>query len=83
VQDPLADTGTAESLDVLIRVNGGGYTGQADASLLAIARALKEYDPSLEHTLRGKGYLTVDARRVERQKPGQPGARRKFQFSKR
>jgi small subunit ribosomal protein S9 len=57
--------------------------GQADAVLLGVARALTNYDPALEPILRDKDYLTRDPREVERKKYGQPGARRKFQFSKR
>jgi small subunit ribosomal protein S9 len=70
-------------LDVFIRPSGGGYMGQAQAIRLGIARALRDYDPSLEQVLREKGFLTRDAREVERKKYGQPGARRRFQFSKR
>ena len=79
----LRDTGTEGKLDVFVKTHGGGITGQAGAVLLGIARALKGYDPSLEPILRDKGYLTRDPREVERKKYGQPGARRKFQFSKR
>ena len=57
--------------------------GQAQAVRLGIARALRDYDPSLEDALRDAGFLSRDARKVERKKPGQPGARRRFQFSKR
>ena len=79
----LRDTATEGKLDVLVKTHGGGITGQAGAVLLAVARALKSYDPSLEPILRDKGYLTRDPREVERKKYGQPGARAKFQFSKR
>ncbi|MBN2138879.1 MAG: 30S ribosomal protein S9 [Sedimentisphaerales bacterium] len=72
-----------KSFDIFVNVQGGGTTGQAGASLLGIARALKKYDDSLVHTLRDGGHLTRDPRMVERKKPGQRGARRKFQFSKR
>lgn len=80
---PLKETGTYGKLDVYMRINGGGFMGQAGAALLGVARALKEYDPSLEPTLREHGFLTRDAREVERKKYGQAGARRRFQFSKR
>jgi len=80
---PLKDTDTLSKMDVVCRVDGGGFMGQAQAIRLGIARALKGYDPSLEHTLRDKGYLTRDPREVERKKYGQAGARRRFQFSKR
>jgi small subunit ribosomal protein S9 len=70
-------------VDVFVRVEGGGTTGQAGAVLLGIARALKSYDPTLLPVLREGGYLTRDSRMVERKKPGKAGARRSFQFSKR
>jgi small subunit ribosomal protein S9 len=70
-------------LDVILRIRGGGTTGQAQAARLAIARALVGYDPTTENALRDAGYLTRDSRKVERKKYGQPGARRRFQFSKR
>jgi len=80
---PLEVTDTKGKLDVHVNVHGGGITGQAEAILLGIARALKGYDPTLEVTLRSNNLLTRDPREVERKKPGQPGARRRFQFSKR
>lgn len=83
VMAPLELTGTKGKLDVVVRTAGGGTMGQAQAVRLGIARALVAYDPSFEHQLRDAGYLTRDARKVERKKPGQPGARRRFQFSKR
>jgi small subunit ribosomal protein S9 len=83
VHAPLGVTDTADKLEVFVRVDGGGITGQAQAIRLGIARALVGYDPHLENVLREKGYLTRDARKVERKKYGQPGARRRFQFSKR
>jgi small subunit ribosomal protein S9 len=64
-------------------VGGGGQTGQAGAVSLGLARALVKSDPSLQETLRGGKFLTRDDRKVERKKPGQPGARKRFQFSKR
>lgn len=80
---PLKATETEGSLEVVVRATGGGYMGQAQAIRLGLARALRDYDPALEQVLREKGYLTRDAREVERKKYGQPGARRRFQFSKR
>lgn len=80
---PLRATDTLGKMDIVVRVHGGGHTGQAQAVRLGIARALRDYDPTLEEPLRDHGYLTVDSRRVERKKPGQPGARKRFQFSKR
>jgi len=80
---PLEATKTAGTLDVYAKVKGGGPSGQAEAVRLAVARALKAYDDATEDVLRDEGFLTVDARQVERKKYGQPGARRKFQFSKR
>ena len=66
-----------------VKTNGGGFTGQTGAIILGLGRALAKYDPTLESMLRENGYLTRDPRQVERKKPGQPGARKKFQFSKR
>ena len=80
---PLKTTNTEKSIDVLVNVKGGGITGQSGAVMLGIARALKNYDPSLTGPLRDAGLLTRDGRMVERKKPGRPGARRRFQFSKR
>ncbi len=80
---PLQAVNAAKSFDVFINVKGGGTTGQSGAARLGIARALRNYDNSLVHTLREGGHLTRDARMVERKKPGQRGARRRFQFSKR
>lgn len=83
VYAPLKLTHTDGNLEVILRLNGGGTMGQAQAARLAIARALVKYDPSTENALRDAGFLTRDARRVERKKYGQPGARARFQFSKR
>lgn len=80
---PLEITGAKGTLDVFVRCSGGGIMGQAQAIRLGIARALVNYDPSFEPALRDAGYLTRDARKVERKKYGQPGARRRYQFSKR
>ena len=68
---------------MFVNTNGGGYTGQAGAIILGLGRALAKFDPSLDSALRSNGYLSRDPRRVERKKPGQPGARKRFQFSKR
>jgi len=80
---PLETTNTQGRIDVFVNVHGGGFTGQAGAILLGLSRALKNYDPTLEAALREQNLLTRDPREVERKKPGQPGARRRFQFSKR
>jgi len=80
---PLTHTGTREEVDVIIRVGGGGTTGQADACKLGIARALKQYKPEYEEALRDSGLLTRDGRMKERKKPGLRAARRATQFSKR
>jgi len=68
---------------IVARVDGGGFMGQAQAIRLGMARALAGYDPSVERALREAGFLTRDSREVERKKYGQAGARRRFQFSKR
>jgi small subunit ribosomal protein S9 len=80
---PLQAVNAANSFDVFVNVKGGGTTGQSGAARLGVARALRNYDSSLVHTLREGGHLTRDARMVERKKPGKAGARRRFQFSKR
>jgi small subunit ribosomal protein S9 len=80
---PLKATGTLGKLDVYVRVNGGGYMGQAGAIMMGLARCLKDFDPTTEPTLRDNSMLSRDAREVERKKYGQAGARRRFQFSKR
>ena len=80
---PLVHTGVRDQVDVVVRVGGGGITGQADACKLGIARALKQYDGQLEASLRDSGLLTRDGRMKERKKPGLRGARRGTQFSKR
>ena len=79
----LDKTNTKGTVDVFVNTNGGGFTGQAGAIILGLGRALAKYDPSLESILRDNGYLSRDPRKVERKKPGQPGARKRFQFSKR
>ena len=83
VTAPLKAVEAEKSFDVFINVTGGGTTGQAGAALLGIARALKNYDENYVQALRDGGHLTRDGRMVERKKPGQRGARRRFQFSKR
>lgn len=83
IRGPLNATGVLDDVDVWIRVNGGGTTGQAGASILGIARALQARDVSLHTRLSSGGYLTRDSRMVERKKYGLRKARRSFQFSKR
>ncbi len=83
VMAPLTTAGTEKSFDVYVNVRGGGTTGQAGATVLGIARALRDYDPGLAQMLREGRYLTRDPRMVERKKPGQSGARKRYQFSKR
>jgi small subunit ribosomal protein S9 len=80
---PLVGSGRRDQVDVIIRVHGGGFNGQADACKLGIARALKRFDPATEQTLRDGGLLTRDGRMKERKKYGLRGARRGTQFSKR
>lgn len=84
VNQPFEVTGTTAQFDVKANLDGGGIKGQAEAMRLGIARALCELDKeAYRSTLKAAGFLTRDAREVERKKPGQPGARRRFQFSKR
>ena len=83
VKQPLLATNTLENYDITINLVGGGIKGQAEAARLGIARALCEIDAEMRPVLKKAGSLTRDSRVVERKKPGQPGARRKFQFSKR
>ena len=80
---PLKATETLGKVDVFVNVGGGGITGQAGAIMLGVARALKKANSQYDDALRAGGYLTRDARRVERKKYGLAGARRSFQFSKR
>ena len=80
---PFEATGTVDTFDVRARCSGGGISGQAGALRLGVARALVENDENTQSTLRTAGFLTRDAREVERKKYGQPGARKRFQFSKR
>ena len=80
---PFNKTENLGKYDVKVNVDGGGFTGQAQAIRLAIAKALVEINPELRAALKPDGLLTRDSRMVERKKPGQKKARRKFQFSKR
>ena len=84
VNQPFEVTGTTAQFDVKVNLDGGGIKGQAEALRLGISRALCEIDKeAYRPALKAAGFLTRDAREVERKKPGQPGARRRFQFSKR
>ncbi len=83
IRQPLVLTETENTFDVIVNVTGGGYTGQAGALRHGIARALVQHNPELRSTLKEAGFLTRDPREVERKKYGQPGARKRFQFSKR
>ncbi|MEE9441386.1 MAG: 30S ribosomal protein S9 [candidate division Zixibacteria bacterium] len=83
IMEPLEKVEMSGKFDITASVKGGGLTGQAGAIRLAVARALIIYDPSLRNELKKGGFLTVDARKVERKKYGQPKARKRFQFSKR
>jgi small subunit ribosomal protein S9 len=80
---PFELTGTKGKYDATINVNGGGNTGQVEAIRLAISRALVEINEDFKSLLKAEGLMTRDPRMVERKKPGQPKARKKFQFSKR
>lgn len=82
-KQPFAVTETVERYDVRAICSGGGLAGQAGALRLGLARALLQENENLRSALRGARLLTRDAREVERKKPGQPGARKRFQFSKR
>ena len=83
VSQPLTLTGTADKYDVRVNVSGGGPTGQAGAVRHGIARALLHVDANFRAQLKAEGFLTRDPRMKERKKYGQPGARKRFQFSKR
>ncbi len=83
VKQPLTLLDVLEKYDIKVNVDGGGFNGQAEALRLAISRALVEANPEDRTALKKEGFLTRDARVVERKKPGQPGARKQFQFSKR
>ena len=83
VKQPLNLLDAAEKYDIKVNLFGGGYTGQSQALRLAIARALVKINAEDKKALRAEGFMTRDPREVERKKPGQPKARRRFQFSKR
>ena len=83
VEQPIKTIEGAAQLDIKVNLDGGGFKGQAEALRLAISRVLVKMNPENRPALKAQGFLTRDPREVERKKPGQPGARRKFQFSKR
>ncbi|HCC85103.1 MAG TPA: 30S ribosomal protein S9 [Porphyromonadaceae bacterium] len=83
VKQPLNKLNVLEKYDIRINLNGGGYKGQSEAARLGIARALVKINPEDKPALRAEGFMTRDPRVVERKKPGQPKARKRFQFSKR
>ena len=83
VKQPLATLEAEGKYDIKVNLDGGGYKGQAEALRLAIARALVKVNPEDKPALRAEGFMTRDPRVVERKKPGQPKARKRFQFSKR
>src|SRR5574344_117714 len=83
VKQPLNLLESAEKYDIKANLNGGGFTGQSQALRLAIARALVKINAEDKKNLKDHGFMTRDARAVERKKPGRPKARRRFQFSKR
>lgn len=83
VKQPLNKLDVAEKYDIQVNLDGGGFKGQAEALRLAIARALVKINPEDKVALKAEGFMTRDSREVERKKPGQPKARKHFQFSKR
>lgn len=83
VRQPLKKLDIEGRYDIKVNLDGGGYKGQAEALRLAIARALVKINPEDKSALREEGFMTRDARVVERKKPGRPKARKRFQFSKR
>jgi small subunit ribosomal protein S9 len=83
IRTVLEKTNTLGKVEVQVNATGGGFTGQAGAVVLGLARALRRYDETLDPILRENNFLTRDSRKVERKKYGQAGARRRFQFSKR
>ena len=83
VEQPLYLLEVRDSYDIKVNLDGGGMTGQAEALRLAISRALIKVNPENKPALRAEGFVTRDPRVVERKKPGQPKARKRFQFSKR
>jgi small subunit ribosomal protein S9 len=83
VKQPLTKLGVVEKYDIKVNLDGGGFKGQAEALRLAIARALVKINAEDKPALKSEGFMTRDPREVERKKPGQPKARKRFQFSKR
>jgi small subunit ribosomal protein S9 len=83
VTQPLNLLNVADKFDIKVTLDGGGFKGQAEAVRLAISRALIKVDPENKPALKAEGFTTRDPREVERKKPGQPKARKRFQFSKR
>ena len=83
VLSPLATVEKTESIDVSVNVSGGGSAGQSGAIRHGLSRALEKMDPDLRVPLKREGHLRRDPRKIERKKTGQPGARKRFQFSKR
>jgi len=83
VNQPFEITGMEQKFDVIVNLDGGGFKGQAEALRLAISRALCIVNPEFRGPLKAQGLMRRDPRMVERKKPGQPKARKKFQFSKR
>jgi len=83
VKQPLNTLSVSDKYDIRINLDGGGYKGQSEAARLGIARALVKINPEDKPALRAEGFMTRDPRVVERKKPGQPKARKRFQFSKR
>ena len=83
VEGPLKQVDLSAEYDVFASIRGGGMTGQAGALMMGLGRALVKTSEELKPSLSGEGYLSRDSRMVERKKPGKPGARRSFQFSKR
>ncbi|HPI45540.1 MAG TPA: 30S ribosomal protein S9, partial [Tenuifilaceae bacterium] len=83
VKQPLMVLNVTENFDIKVTLDGGGEKGQAEALRLGIARALVEFNAENKPALKAHGFMTRDPREVERKKPGQPKARKRFQFSKR
>ena len=83
LKKPFITAGVVDKYDIIASVNGGGKSGQCGAVVHAVSRALASTDDEMKDILKKAGFLTRDARMKERKKPGQPGARKRFQFSKR
>jgi small subunit ribosomal protein S9 len=83
IMAPIEKSGQRASLDIIVRVRGGGFSAQAEAIRLGLARALVKDNETARHPLKEAGFLTRDSRRREREKYGRAGARKRFQFSKR